>query len=270
MVANRNCIYILIVTLVLIIVYAAFNVYDKNIRLPDTSITSFANKILNNDAFNTDIQISQDYIRNYFKASQNELSTHWLRIIKHYLPLPLETGYGSHKLALLAASILTGKDGGPVMEMGCGYHSTVILHQIVVVEQKRYLLSTDTDRAWLSKFEANMSSSIHHFRHINQVSEWDNVGVDRPRWSIVFIDHKPGERRVVDIIRLANVSDIVIVHDTETASYNYEKGLSQYPYRYHFTYLSTGTDVASKTNGTLFQSIKYLLELAITLNVPKL
>jgi hypothetical protein len=269
MISNKNVVYILIVTLLLIFVYVAFNTYDKNIHLSDTSITSFADTILNDNALNNNIQLSQDYIRDYFKVSQNELSTHWLRIIKHYLRLPLETGYGSHKLALLAASILTGKDGGPVMEMGCGYHSTVILHKIVVVEQKRYLLSTDTDREWLSKFEANMSSSIHQFRHIKDVSEWDSVGVDRPRWSIVFIDHKPGERRVVDIIRLANVSDIVIVHDTETASYNYERGLSQYPYRYHFTYLSTGTDIASKTNGTLFQSIKHLLELTISLKVPK-
>ena len=156
------------------------------------------------------------------------------------------------------------------MEMGCGYHSTVLLHQIIVNEQKRFLLSTDTDREWLSKFETNMSSSLHQFRHINQTSEWDDVGLDRPRWSIVFIDHKPGERRVTDIIRMADVSDIVIVHDTEAASYNYEPGLSKYPYRYRYTYLSTHSDVLSKSNGTLLRNIRYLLDLTVDMELPKL
>jgi hypothetical protein len=226
--------------------------------------------VLNHVVFNHTIKYSQDFIRDHFNAAEELFGVHWLRIIKHYIPVPLEDGYGSHKLALLAASILTAEHGGPVMEMGCGYHSTVLLHQIIVIEQKRYLLSTDTDREWLSKFETNMSSSIHQFRHINQTSEWDNVGIDRPRWSIVFIDHKPGERRVVDIIRLANVSDIVIVHDTETSSYNYEEGLSQYPYRYRYNYLSTNTDVVSKSNGTLLRNIQHLLELTIDMKLPKL
>jgi hypothetical protein len=233
-------------------------------------INSLAGKIFNNNIHNNNNKSSQDYVKDYFNTPEEELKAHWLQIIQSYIPLPLETSYGSHKLALLAASILTAEHGGPVMEMGCGYHSTVLLHQIIVIEQKRYLLSTDTDREWLSKFETNMSSSIHQFRHINQTSEWDNVGIDRPRWSIVFIDHKPGERRVVDIIRLANVSDIVIVHDTETSSYNYEEGLSQYPYRYRYNYLSTNTDVVSKSNGTLLRNIQHLLELTIDMKLPKL
>jgi len=226
-------------------------------------------KKLTDTVLDHNIKFSQDFIRNHSNIVEELFEVHWFRIIKHYIQLPLENGFGSHKLALLAASILTTEHSGPVMEMGCGYHSTILLHQIVVVEQKRYLLSTDTDREWLSKFKANMSSTIHQFRHINQTSEWNHVGIDRPRWSIVFIDHKPGERRVIDIIRLANLSDIIIVHDTETSSYNYEQGLSKYPYRYRYKYLSTYTDVVSQNNGTLFRNILYLLELTIKMRLPK-
>jgi hypothetical protein len=233
------------------------------------SINTFAGKVLATNKLGNDIKFSQDYIRDYFEVSKDILGVHWLRIIRHYAPIPFEDSYGSHKLVLLAASILTAEHGGPVIEMGCGHHSTVLLHQILVLEQKRYLLTTDTDREWLSKFEVNMSSPIHQFRHIQLTSEWDNVGIDRPRWSIVFVDHKPAERRVVDIIRLINVSDIVIVHDTGVPLYGYERGLSQYPYRYRYNHILPPTDVLSKNNGTLFQNIRNLLELTIDMKLPK-
>jgi hypothetical protein len=259
----------LISILFLIIIYTTFHVYNKNVYVNGILIRLSHNKKTTDTVLNYTIKFSQDFIRKHSNTAEEQFDVHWFRIIKRYIQLPLENGFGSHKLALLAASILSAEHGGPVMEMGCGYHSTILLHQIVVVEQKRYLLSTDTDREWLSKFEANMSSTIHQFRHINQTSEWNHVGIDRPRWSIVFIDHKPGERRVIDIIRLANLSDIIIVHDTETSSYNYEEGLSKYPCRYRYTYLSTYTDVVSQNNETLFQNIIHLLELTIKMKLPK-
>jgi len=254
----------------MIISYAVFHMYDRNIYLHNIVTRLSPDQNLGINISKYSIAFSQDFIRNEVNDAQKLFHAHWFRIIQHYIPLPLETSYGSHKLALLAASILTAQHVTPVMEMGCGYHSTVLLHRIIVEEQKRFLLSTDTDREWLSKFETDMLSSLHQFRHISQTSEWDDVGLDQPRWSIVFIDHKPGERRVTDIIRLANVSDIVIVHDTEAASYNYEPGLSQYPYRYRYKYLSTHTDVLSKYNETLLQNIQYLLEAAMIMNLPKL
>ena len=226
---------------------------------------SFSTRNETNNQPRDDMKSSQEFLRKYFNADLND---HWLRVIKNYISLPLESGYASHQLVLLAASLLTAGQG-PVLEMGCGFYSTVLLHQLVVVEQKRYLLSTDTDLEWLSKFKGNMSSDLHQFRHISATPEWDTVGTDRPRWSIMFIDHKPGERRVVDLIRVANLTDLVIVHDTETASYNYEQGLSKYPYRYHYNYLATGTDIASRDNGTLFHAIRRLLELTIEMKVPK-
>jgi hypothetical protein len=251
----------------LFIIYVVLNNYYRNHHRHDNLFESFFNGKLNSNESDGNIKFSQDYIRGYLNSLESQLDVHWLRVIKHYIKLPLENGYGSHKLALLAASVLT--DGGPVIEMGCGYHSTVLLHEILVKQQKRYLLSTDTDQEWLSKFQANMSSSMHPFRHIKTTPEWNTVGIDRPRWSFIFVDQKPGERRVIDIIRLENVSDIIIVHDTEASGYNYEPGLSRFPYRYRYNYLSTYTDVVSKHNGTLLKNIQHLLELTIKWKLPK-
>ncbi|CAF0939126.1 unnamed protein product [Adineta steineri] len=264
MVKNKRYIYIIIFTLLLIIPHIIVHTYARIGILSETSIQFFIDTIIHKN-----IEYSQDYIRNHVPESSPRFQGHWLRLIKHYISLPLDGGYGSHKLALLAALILTSKDGGPILEMGCGYHSTNFLHQIAVNEQKRFVLSTDTDYEWILKFKTNMSSSLHQFRFINLISEWNGIGNDRSRWSIVLVDHKPGERRVLDIIRLVNMTDILIVHDTETNQYGYERGLFLYPYKYHYTYLSTGTDIASKSNATLLQNIKHLLELTISMKIPK-
>ncbi|UJR07259.1 hypothetical protein I4U23_011547 [Adineta vaga] len=274
MLKEKNSIFISLFIIFLLLIYIIFNLNKRNSYeiKPNIDASKILTKLSTERTrinINDDIKISKEYIRNHIDESSDLFNEHWLRLLKHYLTIPLETGYGSHKVILLAASLMTNQDNKPVLEMGCGYFSTILLHQMIVNEQKRYLLSTDTDKEWLSKFQMNMSSANHEFRHINQTSEWDQIGNDRPRWSFIFIDHKPGERRVVDIIRVIKMTDLIIVHDTETASYQYEKGLSLYPFRYHFTYLSTGTDIASYSNKTLFENIKRLLELTISLKVPK-
>ena len=259
---------IVVIICMVIIVCVVLNSYRS--KFPDQSASLLFARVAQKDepVSKTDINFSQNFIRERLKDMDQSLADHWVRVIKEYIPLPLESGYGSHKPALLAAALLTPGQG-PVMEMGCGFHSTVLLHRMVVVEQQRYLFSTDTDEEWLSKFKTNLTSANHQFRHIKRTKEWDQTGIDRPRWSFIFIDHKPGERRVVDLIRLANRSDIIILHDTETSSYNYEAGLVKYPYRYRYTYLGTHTDVVSLSNETLFRSIKKLLELTIELKLPK-
>lgn len=239
-------------------------IYDNKIIPNNFSIASL--KV--DKTINGSIQFSLNFIKNNFQVDEKDLYKHWFRIIEHYLQFPLDNLYGSHQPVLLATSILTF-DGGPVLELGCGYFSTVLLHRIIVVEQQRYLLSTDTDLEWLTKFQNNMSSSLHEFRHVKQTSDWNFIGTNRPRWTMALIDHKPGERRTTDLIRLANITDIVILHDTETTGYKYEPGLAYYPYQYRYKYLSTYTDVLSQKQRTLVWNIKHLLELTIDMKLPR-
>lgn len=161
----------------------------------------------------------------------------------------LGLNYGTHMACLMAVAT---NSTGPILEMGAGDYSTPLLHA-VCAKDKRYLLSTDTDKRWLSHF-ADLETDWHELKHVKvyeddwsrnpQPQLWDAIGGDK-HWSIVFIDHRPGERRAFDIGRLRLNTDIFIVHDTEHSGYHYEPLLSSFKYRYVDTRYSTYTTVVS-------------------------
>jgi len=161
-----------------------------------------------------------------------------------------DAAYGTHMAPLLTAVMATR---GPVFEMGCGDYSTPLLHAICK-SQDRFLLSSDTSRDWISLF-LDMESVYHKFKYVPvykndwdadpNPSKWDELGNEVERWGVVFIDHRPGERRAIDIVRFANKADIIVVHDTETASYNYEPVLNTFKYRYNYKRYNVYTTLVS-------------------------
>jgi len=71
---------------------------------------------------------------------------------------PSHSGWGSHVRLLTAAALSTK---GDILELGTGFFSTPLLHQIVKEEGgRRMIVSTDTDSNWLPLFR-NLSSSFH-------------------------------------------------------------------------------------------------------------
>jgi hypothetical protein len=159
-------------------------------------------------------------------------------------------GYGTHMGALIT-SVMNTK--GPVFEMGCGDFSTVLLHAICKA-QGRYLLSTDTSKEWLGLF-LDLKSDIHDFIYVPvyeddwqknpKPEKWDEIG--NQEWGVVFIDHRPGERRRVDIERFSDKAEIIVVHDTEEKGYMYEYVLSKFKYRYDDKRYNVYTTVVSNT-----------------------
>ena len=149
--------------------------------------------------------------------------------------------YGTHLAPLIIAVINTD---GPVLELGCGDFSTPILHA-VCSSQKRFLLTAESDGNWQKRFW-DLKRDWHKFQHVKHSSDWNQVGAGR-HWSVVFVDHAPGERRVVDIARLRRHADIFVVHDTETASYGYEPVLSTFKYIFVYRRYSTTTTLVSDT-----------------------
>ena len=127
-------------------------------------------------------------------------------------------GIGSHITPLLVAIAHTD---GPILELGCGDFSTPQIHAICS-KLKRLILSTDTSKDWLDRF-VHLKTSWHNFQYVPVYENdwdknpkpqmWDAVGNDI-HWSVVLVDHRPGERRVVDIDRLRHNADIIVVHDT--------------------------------------------------------
>jgi hypothetical protein len=99
---------------------------------------------------------------------------------------------------------------GPVLEMGMGIGSTELLHDYCKIRGRR-LVSCDSSLDWMNHF-THLRSELHDIRH---VADWDTLDVTG--FSVVLVDHAPGERRWIDAIRVKD-SDYVVIHDTETVS----------------------------------------------------
>lgn len=117
--------------------------------------------------------------------------------------------YATHLPLLLRAVVATT---GPVLELGIGEGSTRALHAICE-EQGRMLMSCETDVRWLKRFELDLTTRLHSFHHVER-HEWERADIDHP-WSVVLIDHRPARRRRHDALRLANLAEYIVCHDTE-------------------------------------------------------
>ncbi len=185
-----------------------------------------------------------------FLLAQHKVLTHQLAYTQHNQP----GGIGSHITPLLMAIAHTE---GPILELGCGDFSTPQIHAICS-KSKRLILSTDTSKEWLEKFNY-LKSEWHLFEYVPvyendwdknaKPNMWDKVG-NNIHWSIVLVDHRPGERRIVDIDRLRSHTDIFVVHDTEpygAADYKFEPIFKTFKYRINYTYFHPHTTILSDT-----------------------
>lgn len=146
--------------------------------------------------------------------------------------------YGSHQSVLVKYVM---KTNGYVIELGCGDYSTPILHEICA---DRLLISADSNKEWASKFYKYITES----HCVEWVYDWDKyikwiLGLDNI--SVIFIDHAPGERRQQDIITLANVSDYLVIHDTDADCYGYDFSSFKYKKTY-VDYLPATTVVSNR------------------------
>jgi hypothetical protein len=126
--------------------------------------------------------------------------------------MKISGSYGTHMGPLMAC---VNKTKGDVLEMGMGLFSTPYLHYMATVT-KRNVLSLDNDKGWARKF---ISSDFSHYLYGNEyhkleyVKSWDTDLIEKD-WDVVLVDHSPSERRIVDVKRLANKAQYIIIHDT--------------------------------------------------------
>ena len=142
----------------------------------------------------------------------------------------LKPSEGSHIPVLIKAM---GISEGPVLELGTGLNSTPVLHWLCH-EMKRKMDSYES----IPMFHRIAWNYENDFHKTHFVTDWDkDLQIDR-HWGVVFIDHAPGKRRNVEMARLADNADYVIVHDTEPRSdwhYKYSNSFDKYKYRYDYT-----------------------------------
>jgi hypothetical protein len=118
---------------------------------------------------------------------------------------------------------------GPIVELGCGMHSTPFLHWACYASCRR-LVTYERDQEWYEAFEAWRTGG-HVWGHAD---DWDAVDLSPP-WSVALVDHRPARRRYVEAMRLAH-ADVVLVHDAERVmkgrGYRALQGAFRKRYRY--------------------------------------
>lgn len=148
----------------------------------------------------------------------------------------------STHIAPLAWAVTTFTDG-PVLELGIGYNSTLLLHMLC---RKRKLVSLDNNKEWAMRF-APLDNDYHQ---IIYTPSWEECTFDKEHWGVVFVDHAPALRRKEDIKRLVDKCDIMVIHDTEPildSSYLFSEIFPLFPYIFHYRIIMPNTSIVSKT-----------------------
>jgi hypothetical protein len=156
--------------------------------------------------------------------------------------MKLSPRYGSHLPVLIQALARTH---GPVLELGMGAYSTPILHAVCSLEW-RSLFSVDNDKR-LDDWAMNVEDYYCDFHKISWVDDWDKALIDY-EWDVALVDHSPPERRVVEIRRLANLAQYIIIHDSNgryERQYHYSTIYPLFKYKLDFTALEPSTTVLS-------------------------
>ncbi len=133
----------------------------------------------------------------------------------------VDLGYISH-LPVLGAVL--AKLSGPVLELGAGNGSTPLVHYMSAASG-RYVLTAESDDAWLGKFRHYHYPGRHDFRIVRggetvteHIEGWVKFCVAAAKshyWSVCFVDQAPGEARVPCIEVLKNRVSAFVVHDFE-------------------------------------------------------
>jgi hypothetical protein len=140
------------------------------------------------------------------------------------------------------------KSEGDVLEVGTGYFSTLLLKWLCTMTG-RTLYSYESKESWYKRAK----TKSNNFHKVIFCPDWDKADFCDRHWGLVFIDHGPNTRRVVEIERLANKADYIVIHDTQPNSknpdlptdYHYEKIWPLFKYRFDYKKILPWTSVVS-------------------------
>lgn len=150
-------------------------------------------------------------------------------LIYKYVHLPLDMKYGSNSIPLTVATLLTS---GDILELGMGMFSTPLLHNIAT-DQKRQMVSIETNYDWLQKFIIYNKTINHKIYRLNSF-KLNYYGLDK-HWGLVLVDHIYNTKRSSNVINFSKRAQIVVVHDAEKSQedfYHYEKNKLQGYFKY--------------------------------------
>jgi hypothetical protein len=102
----------------------------------------------------------------------------------------------------------------PILELGCGYGSTPILHKYCI-ENKIKLITLDNNVEWLNKIKNYFPENEYHkyISVLNWKEELNNL--KNNKYSLVFIDQSPWEARTLSLNIFKSISEYILIHDCD-------------------------------------------------------
>ena len=146
--------------------------------------------------------------------------------------------YSSH-LPLLIRMVT--QTFGDVLELGTGMFSTPVLHWLCVPD-KRKLVSYESNK----KFYEIAKQYSNEFHTVNYVEDWNDIEIEKP-WDVAFVDHE-ADRRSIEVARIANYAQFIILHDTcwrDEKHYHYQEIYHLFKYKYQFHLIRPKTSLLS-------------------------
>lgn len=129
----------------------------------------------------------------------------------------------NHRYLLWEALELTNDSAYPVCEFGAGQGSTPFLRKYCS-ENNREFVSYENEPEWAKKVGAIL------------VNDWRSADIYK-EYSVVLIDHSPGEHRHEAVAILKDKAQIIVVHDAEyigAGNYQLEKVIPMFKYKLGF------------------------------------
>ena len=150
----------------------------------------------------------------------------------------MSKNYSTHN-GMLMKTLLNSE--GLVIECGGGIFSTPLLHWMCKL-LNRELITYEQDKDYYD-FERQFQSRQHVIRF---VENWDDIKIPE-HVGMVFIDHHPPERRMIETARFKDVADYIVIHDTERPSrkYNLPEVLDAFKHRHDWKDCKPWTSVFS-------------------------
>lgn len=151
----------------------------------------------------------------------------------------------THQRCLVGAALRTI---GPILELGVGWYSTPILHEIAEVQQRK-LYTVDNNEYWIAQFKVLEEKSRWHFVWpIGWWGELREIAHEAMHFGLVFVDQGQPCEREYAIRMLLNQADVFVMHDTEEEfAYGYGRTLPLFKYLYTDRCQKAWTTVASNT-----------------------
>lgn len=154
-------------------------------------------------------------------------------------------GWGAH-IPMLSSVIATARPG-PVLEIGVGRCSSPMLVEMCRAMGRR-LVGVDSERDWLEEVAGVLDyPNLVHMRDWSKLSKWAKD--IEPEWSVIFIDHGPGEARlpVLRDVHENLEAEFIVCHDTFNPGYliGYDDYMSKFTYRSDYTLFPSCTTVLS-------------------------